>query len=155
MFKEMRNRKRQIDNDEAREILLNGEYGVLATSGENGYSYATPLNYVCVNDKLYFHCATEGHKLANIALNNRVSFCVVGKALVVPGKFTSRYESAIVFGKAFLADESEKREALIEFVKKYSPDYEKQGESYIDKAIRQTCVVKIEIEQITGKASRS
>ncbi|WP_407312223.1 pyridoxamine 5'-phosphate oxidase family protein [Desulfosporosinus sp. SB140] len=154
MFKEMRNRKRQLDNDETREILINGEYGVLATSGENGYSYATPLNYVYLNNKLYFHCAAEGHKLANIALNNRVSFCVVGKTQVVPGKFTSRYESVILFGKAFLADEREKREALMEFIKKYSPDYEKEGENYINKAIQHTCVVKIEIERITGKASR-
>ncbi|MDQ7092253.1 pyridoxamine 5'-phosphate oxidase family protein [Desulfosporosinus sp. PR] len=154
MFKEMRNRKKQLNDDEAREILLNGEYGVLATGGENGYSYATPLNYVYLNDKLYFHCAAEGHKLANIALNNRVSFCVVGKTLVVPGKFTSRFESVILFGKAALAEEDEKREALLEFIRKYSPNFEKQGESYISKAIRQTCVVKIEIERITGKASR-
>ncbi|MFL0197848.1 pyridoxamine 5'-phosphate oxidase family protein [Clostridium sp. WILCCON 0269] len=71
------------------EILINGEYGVLATNGEDGYNYATALNYVYINDKIYFHCATEGHKLDNIKVNNKVSFCVVGKTQVVPNKFTS------------------------------------------------------------------
>ncbi|HHY28280.1 MAG TPA: pyridoxamine 5'-phosphate oxidase family protein [Desulfitobacterium dehalogenans] len=154
MFKEMRNKKRQLKLEEAKELLINGEYGILATNGENGYSYAIPLNYVYINDKIYFHCAIEGHKLDNIALNNKISFCVVGKTRLAPEKFTSKYESVIIFGRAFIADENEKRQALIELINKYSPSYEKQGDEYIDRAIQHTCVVKIETDQITGKANR-
>ncbi|WP_019849975.1 pyridoxamine 5'-phosphate oxidase family protein [Desulfitobacterium sp. PCE1] len=154
MFKEIRNKKRQLKLEEAKELLINGEYGILATNGENGYSYAIPLNYVYVNDKIYFHCAIEGHKLDNIALNNKISFCVVGKTELAPEKFTSKYESVLIFGRAFIADEDEKKKALIGLINKYSSGYEKQGGKYIDRSIQDTCVVKIEIDQITGKANR-
>lgn len=154
MFKEMKNIRRQLVYNDAQEILLNGEYGVLATNGEDGYSYATPLNYVYINGKIYFHGATEGHKLDNIRVNNKVSFCVVGRTRVVPHKFTSRFESTVVFGRASIVDGQEKREALIELINKYSHEYEKQGENYINRAIRYTCVVKIEIDKLTGKEAR-
>lgn len=155
MFREMKNIRRKLDQDSALEILLNGEYGVLATNGEDGYNYATPLNYVYINDKIYFHCAMEGHKLDNIKVNNKVSFCVVGESRVVPNKFTSRFESAIVFGRAYITDGQEKRDALLAFISKYSPGSERQGEDYMNRAIRYTCVVKIEIDELSGKAAKA
>ena len=41
--------------------------------------YAVPLSYVFHDQCIYFHCATEGHKLDNIRANPAVSFCVVGQ----------------------------------------------------------------------------
>lgn len=66
MFKPMRKSAREIFDKDIIEILQEGEYGVLATTGENGYAYATPLSYVYYNDYVYFHCAVEGNKLDNI-----------------------------------------------------------------------------------------
>ena len=37
-------------------------------SGEDGYAYGVPLNYVYVDNSIYFHCAKEGHKLDNIKI---------------------------------------------------------------------------------------
>lgn len=62
MFKQMRRKEREIENIEAEEILKNGEYGVLSTVGENGYSYGVPLSYVYLNNSINFHCALEGQK---------------------------------------------------------------------------------------------
>jgi Predicted flavin-nucleotide-binding protein len=154
MFKEMRKNNRQIGTEDIEKILESGEYGVLATIGENGYPYATPLSFVYYKEAIYFHCAIEGNKLDNIKANEKVSFCVVGKTKVLPDKFSAEYESVIIFGRAFLAKNDEKKEALIAIAQKYSPDFMAEGLQYIDRSIDSTCIVKIEIDKITGKARR-
>lgn len=154
MFKGMRRSDREIGIEDINTILKDGEYGVLATVGENGYTYATPLSYVYYNEALYFHCALEGSKVENIKYNEKVSFCVVGKTKVLQDKFSTEYESVIVFGKASEAKDEEKKEALIAILEKYSPDFKLEGLQYIDRAIEKTCVVKIEITKVTGKARR-
>lgn len=152
MFREMRRKKRAIESKEDIEkVLIDGEYGVLATIGENGYPYSVPLNYVYNNGCIYFHCAKEGHKLDNMAYNERVSFCVVGSTKVVPSAFTCRYESVILFGKGKYVEGKEKEEALIGLIKKYSKDHMESGLEYIKKGIAGTTVMKIEVEQVTGK----
>ncbi|GLC28773.1 pyridoxamine 5'-phosphate oxidase family protein [Clostridium omnivorum] len=154
MFREMRKKQREITEEESIEILNNGEYGILATIGENGYTYATPLSYVYYNDAIYFHCAVEGSKLDNIKYNEKVSFCVVGKTKVLPDKFSTEYESAIVFGRATIIEKEEKIEILTALIEKYSPDFKKEGLEYIERAAGATSVVKIGIDRITGKARR-
>ncbi len=154
MFKPMRKSAREIFDKDIMEILDRGEYGVLATTGENGYSYATPLSYVYFNNALYFHCAVEGSKLDNIEYSDKVSVCIVGKTKVLPKEFSTEYESVIVFGRAFKVEDEEKKNALRAIAQKYSPEFEKEGMLYIERAINKTCIVKIEIEKITGKARR-
>jgi uncharacterized protein len=151
MFREMRNKKRQLDSTYIEKILGEGEYGFLATVGENGYPYSVPLSYVYVNNNIYFHSATEGQKLDNIRFNDKVSFCVVGKTKVLPDQFATIYESAIAFGKASFINGEEKKQALINIMKKYSPGFENKGLQYIDRAIDATNIVKIEIEYATAK----
>ncbi len=155
MFREMRRKDRKTDNEEALRILESGEYGILSTSGSNGYAYGVPLSYACSNGCIYFHCAVEGHKLDNIAHNNRVSFCVVGATEVLPENFSTKYESVIVFGKASVVDGEEKREALMTILNKYSPQFLEKGIKYINADAVKTKVVKIEIEHITGKTMDS
>lgn len=46
MFRKMRRFKQQLSNDEALEILKNCKSGVLAVSGDDGYPYTVPLNFV-------------------------------------------------------------------------------------------------------------
>lgn len=154
MFQEMRRKDRKSDLSEAKELLKNGEYGVLSTAGENGYAYGVPLNYVYLNDSLYFHCATEGEKLKNILYNNKVSFCVVGKACILPEKFSTKYESVIVFGRANEVSDEEKKAALLELIHKYSSEYMEKGRDYMEKAFKVIKVIKIDVEHISGKATR-
>lgn len=154
MFREMRKKQREITKEESIKVLNDGEYGILATMGENGFPYATPLSYVYCNDAIYFHCAVEGNKLDNITFNEKVSFCVVGKTKVLPEKFSTEYESTIVFGRAFKIEKEEKIEALRAIALKYSPYFTKEALEYIERAADATCVIKIEIDRITGKARR-
>ena len=152
MFKEMRNSKRQLQDEDIVRILNEGEYGVLGTLGQNQYPYTTPISYVYLNNAIYFHCALEGHKLDNIEFNDKVSFCVVGKTKVLPEQFSTIYESTVIFGKAStVAESAEKKSVLIAIIDKYSPEFKKEGLEYIDRAITKANIVKIIIEHRSAK----
>jgi nitroimidazol reductase NimA-like FMN-containing flavoprotein (pyridoxamine 5'-phosphate oxidase superfamily) len=154
MFREMRKKQREIFGEDIIKILNSGEYGILATFGDSDYPYAVPLSYAYFNDAVYFHCALEGHKLDNIKHNEKVSFCVVGKTNVLPGEFSTEFESVVVFGKAIQVEGEEKKDALLALVDKYSPQFKAEGLQYIDRAVAATCIIKINIDKITGKARR-
>lgn len=113
-----------------------------------------PVSYAYVDGALYFHSAVEGHKLDNLAFNPRVSFCVVGETEVLPEKFATRYESAVVFGTANKVFGDEKHTGLTELLKKYSADFLKKGKRYISHDFEKTRVFKLEIESLSGKAKR-
>ncbi|MCC0659538.1 pyridoxamine 5'-phosphate oxidase family protein [Clostridioides sp. ZZV14-6154] len=154
MFREIRLKKREMTKEDTIEVLKNGEFGTFSTICENGYPYGVAVNYVYFNDSIYFHCARNGHKLDNISANNKVSFLVVANESVIPDKFSTTYASAVVFGKASTVDNEEKKNALVEIIKKYSKGFIEEGMKYIEKDINLTTVVKIEIDHISGKASR-
>ena len=133
-------------------LLQSGEYGVLSTVNGNEQPYGVPLNYVLMNNCIYFHCALEGHKLDNLAANPKVSFCVVGRTKVLPAEFSTEFESVIVFGRASLIEGEERYQALNALIEKYSPEFVSEGSAYIEKFDSQTNLVRIEIQQMTGKA---
>lgn len=154
MFKEMRRQDRKIDNTAAVRILESGQYGILSTTCSSGYAYGVPLSYAYSNGCIYFHCAVEGQKLENIEYNNKVSFCVVGATELLPEKFSTKYESVIVFGKASEVYGDEKQEALIAILRKYSPEHMDNGIKYINNDSSKTKVIKIDPEHMTGKTRR-
>lgn len=154
MFRNMRKKEREIDAAQAKEILERCEYGILSTVGDNGYAYGVPLSYVYIDNAIYFHCAVEGQKLDNLKISDKVSFCVVGQTCILPDKFSTKYESVIVFGRAKEVFGDEKKKALIEIINKYSPDYMDNGLEYIQKADERVKVIKISLEYLTGKARR-
>ena len=139
MFREIKRKKQKLDN--AEEILKCGEYGVFATGGEDGYPYAVPLSYV-YDGAIYFHCASEGHKIDNIKYSDKVSFCVVGRAKTLPEELNVDYQSVIVFGRAKVIEGEEKRSSLRKLMEKYAPESNCQTDA---------TVVKIEIEHISAK----
>jgi nitroimidazol reductase NimA-like FMN-containing flavoprotein (pyridoxamine 5'-phosphate oxidase superfamily) len=149
--KTMRRIERQMNEMEAMELLKKGEYGILSTCGEDNQPYGIPLSYVVIDKNIYFHCARVGTKLDNISMNDKVSFTVVGKTKVLQDKFSTEYESVIVFGQAITLEEEEKYEPLMEFIRKYSPEFVSEGQAYIDKAKEKTTLIKIEIYSFSGK----
>lgn len=154
MFKEIRRKEREIETTEAIEILKKCDYGILSTVGEDGYAYGIPVNYIYLNNSIYFHSAVEGNKLDNIKNNNKVSFCVVGQTCILPDKFSTKYESVIIFGRASEVFDNEKNTIFLEILNKYSPDYIEKGKEYIKNSSARTKVIKISIEHISGKARR-
>lgn len=151
-MRKMTNESKQLTLEEAKQILSQGEIGVLATVDQEGQPYGVPLNYVYTEGAIYFHGALEGHKLDNIRENDRVSFTVIGKAVVIPNQFTTHYESVILFGKAtVVADEAEKVQAMSQVVKKYSPEFLERGIQMVERGLSQFHIVRLDISHMTGK----
>ena len=63
----------------------------------DGTPYGVRLIFCVIDNCIYFHCALEGQKIDNIECNKLVSFCVVENTEILPDKFATKYESAIVF----------------------------------------------------------
>lgn len=71
----MRRRHSEItDPKEIQRIFYLTNIGRLATNGQDGYPYITPVNFVFFEGNIYFHCAPEGEKLDNITRDSRVCF---------------------------------------------------------------------------------
>lgn len=149
----MRRADKALPADEIARLLLEGEYGILSTVDAEGQAYGVPLNYVYLNSCIYFHCALQGHKIANIIANSKVSFCVVGRTRVLPAKFSTEFESVIVFGKASVVQGDDRYQALLGLVEKYSPEFVTEGHKYIEQFDDRTKVVKIAVSSMTGKAA--
>ncbi|RXI46454.1 pyridoxamine 5'-phosphate oxidase [Clostridium tetani] len=78
MLREMRKKERSINISEAMEMLNEGQYGVLSVITNEGYPYGVPINYVYMDNCIYFHCAIEGYKLDSfIYRNNKNVFLIV------------------------------------------------------------------------------
>lgn len=153
MVKEIRRKDRALDKASAYALLKSCEYGVLSTADKDNRPYGIPVNYAVMDNFIVIHCATEGHKLENIRSNPKVSFCAVGRTRVLPDQFSTRYESAVVFGTASIVNaEKQKRAALKALLSKYAPDHLEAGEQYVDKQINRASVIRISIDHLTGKA---
>lgn len=91
----MRRKDREINQQEAADLLDKAEYGLLSTVDRDGQPYGVPLSYFYKENAIYFHCAVDGQKLDNIRDNAKVSFCAIGRTKVLPETFGTLYESVI------------------------------------------------------------
>ena len=156
MFRTMRRHAQALEEAQCREILTGGSCGVLAVCGDGGYPYAVPLSYAYSGGKIYIHCAPEGHKLDAIAREEKVSFCVVERDDVVPEEYTTRYRSAIAFGRArVLTQPQELRPALMAICRKYAPGQDARSEGEIEGALGRVAVIEVEVDHLSGKESRA
>ena len=153
MFREMRRKKQQLTDTECIDILKKNTSGVLAVYGDEGYPYTVPLSYIYADGALYLHCAKTGHKLDAIKSCDKVSFCVIDQDHVVPETYTTHFRSVILFGRAkILEQEQEIRTAIEQLAIKYHPtDSKTNRDAAIERSFNALCMVKIEIEHLTGK----
>ncbi|XMB67475.1 pyridoxamine 5'-phosphate oxidase family protein [Mycoplasmatota bacterium zrk1] len=150
----MRRKDRQTTLEVAHKILRDSNYGILATTCENGYPHSVALNHVFLNGYIYFHCAKEGLKLDNILYDNKVCFTTVSEANIIESAYATKYKSAIVYGKAYIVEDvDEFKSALYEIARRYTKDFVAKAKTHIAAAINKTTVVRIEIDDIKGKVN--
>lgn len=149
----MRRSDRQTSNEDAIDILIKGEYGIISMVSDGG-GYGVPISYAYKNEKIYLHCAKEWEKLKALKANDKVSFTVVGKTEILPEEFSTKFESVIAHGTARFTEGDEKSAGLFALVEKYSPDFLEAGRLYIEKSGIVTEVIAIDVIELTGKARR-
>lgn len=150
MERKMRRFRQQLSAEEAERILRDGKYAVWAVSGDDGYPYAVPVNYVCKDLSIFIHSAAQGHKIDAVRRNPKCSLCIVDKDDIIPEEFTSYFRSVIVFGTAhIIVSEEEKIIALKLLSDKYSPGIDSSAE--IQRFLKTVCIIRIDIDYLTGK----
>ena len=156
MFHKMRRKVQQLSNEDAEAVLLRGTSGVLALAGDKAFPYAVPISYVYDGEHIYFHSATEGHKIDAILRNPNASFAVIDQDEVMPEKYTTAFRSVIVFGSIRIIDDAvEKRSAVRKLAVKYAPDNtEQQHAAEIDGAWSRFCMLEMSIAHMTGKQGK-
>ncbi|HZK09630.1 MAG TPA: pyridoxamine 5'-phosphate oxidase family protein [Clostridia bacterium] len=151
MFRKMRRFKQEISEQECIDTLKEQPRGVLAVYGEDGYPYAFPMDYIYMNEKLYFHCAKEGHKLDAIAADNRVSFCVMDEGFRKDGDWALNIRSIVIFGRVKRIDDADETLKVVrQLGLKYYPTAESVEEE-IRKAIARVQILELSIDHMTGK----
>ena len=156
MFRPMRRSAQALDSAACVEILERGTSGVLALAGDGGWPYAVPLSYAFDGEKLYFHCAREGHKLDAIRREARASFCVVDRDDVKPAEYTSYFRSVIIFGRVrVLEDEAQMRAAIELLARRYFPeDSAENRRRAIEREWAGLCMLEMDIEHMSGKEAK-
>ena len=149
MFREMRRLQNSMSESDTLDLLKRGQEGTLGTIGDNNYPYTVVLNYVFLDNKIYFHSAKTGHKIDNILHNKNVSFTVYDSVEIIEEKFTTKYKSVTIFGHAKIVESNQ--EIMMKLIEKYSPNFLKEGRSYVAKDFDTAILIEVEIKHITGK----
>ncbi|MDD2213313.1 MAG: pyridoxamine 5'-phosphate oxidase family protein [Oscillospiraceae bacterium] len=147
----MRRSKQQISAAECEQILCSAARGVLAVADEDGYPYAFPMNYLYRDEKIYFHSARSGHKLAALAKDPQVSFCVMNQGYKKAGEWALNIASVIVFGQMRLLEAGPEAESRLRQIGlKYYPDAV-QTEAAVRQGAEHVQILVLEPDFISGK----
>ena len=155
---EQRMQEFSLSGEQVLRLLEEEPVAHLATLCEDGAPYVTPVYFVMRKGAFYFHGLPRGQKLQNIMRQGRVSIAVTRHIAIMddvdmPCKADAAYESAVIKGTARLVeDEREKRAALDAIVAKYTPQL--AGFALPRQRVQGTAVVRVEIEELTGKYHR-
>ncbi|KYC52409.1 MAG: Pyridoxamine 5'-phosphate oxidase [Candidatus Methanofastidiosum methylothiophilum] len=150
----MNRKDREITDIEELEKIINNAKVIRIALCENNRPYIVPLNFGYNKKCIYIHSSKKGMKIDILKKNSDISFEVdINHELVLSEQacgFSMKYESVIGFGKAyFISDSFEKKQALDTIMSHYS-----EGDfSYSSEEMEKICVIRIDIESMTGKKS--
>lgn len=136
-------------------LLEKCHVGRLGTNGADGYPVVKPLNFAYHKEKIYFHTAKEGEKVDDIKRDARVCFetdlpIALVKSKGEPCRADYYYRSVIIKGRAHMVEDRDERLfALKLLLQKYQP--EGGYGDFLEEKLQITGVVRIDIEQMTGK----
>ena len=151
----MRRKDKEIkDINLIQSIIRKASVCRIALSDDNK-PYVVPVNFGYKNNCLFIHSAPEGKKIDIINRNNLVCFEIDTdhelKTDAEPCSWSMNYYSVIGFGKTYIIEEREKkREALDIILDHYSETSDYQ---YKDRMLKRIVIIKIEIDEMTGKKS--
>lgn len=144
------------------EMLNTAEYGVLALCDKK--PYAVPVNFVYLDDCIYFHGSSKGRKMSILKANNRVSFNVISDDTIIPSYFSSTenmacpasafFKSIIIDGEAEIVEtRDEQARVFTAMMEKLQPEgkYKSFDSTDYDKHFAAGSVVKIHIHDISAK----
>ena len=116
--------------------------------------YIVPICFGYSAKTIYFHSAKEGKKIEIIKKNNKVCFEFdIDHELVESEKacnWEMKFRSVIGFGKASFIENIEEKQAALSILMQ---NYSDKTILFPEENLKSTLLVKIKIEQISGKES--
>ena len=141
------------DRDAVEAIIRDSLVCRLALSDENS-PYVVPLCFGYKDNTLYFHSSPEGKKIEILRKNGNVCFEFDIDQEVVqddkPCKWTMNYRSVIAFGKGSVVEDLEEKKKGLDAIMQH---YAGRSFEYVEAAIENTVIIKVEVESMTGKKS--
>jgi len=144
-------------------VLDRVEYGTLALSVDN-VPYAVPVNFVCIENTIYFHGALSNKKMKILDQNPRVSFSVVEEYALIASFFSSTeglacpatqfFKSVSIEGNVEIVEARDEKAMMFEaLMQKLQPEggYKPFSDEAYDKSIKSTAVMKIIPTEIRAK----
>ena len=144
-------------------ILDKAEYGTLALCVENK-PYAVPLNFVRIEDDIYFHGALKNKKMKMLEQNPHVSFSVVENYALIDSDFSSVdglacpatqfFKSVSIDGVVSLVEHRDEKAKVFEaLMQKLQPKggYKPFSDKAYDVAIKTTAVLRLQVENLSCK----
>ena len=156
----MRRQDRQIGDEERIWEILRSAVVCRVAFCDEGWPYIVPMNFGCLDGKLYFHCAPKGTKLDLLKANPNVCFEVDVNVEIVPGaeacNWSVRYQSVVGLGRMSIVEELEEKRAGLKALLAQSsglaqsPSADIEIPEHISEAI---VILRVDIESLTGKES--
>ncbi|MHA1459217.1 MAG: pyridoxamine 5'-phosphate oxidase family protein [Promethearchaeota archaeon] len=140
------------------EILKNGKFSTISMC-RNDEPYIVTLSYGFdeISNCLYFHSAQKGLKLGFLKANKKVCATVIEDLGYVNGACSHKYRSIVFWGDMTIIEDLDETKHAFDIMLKHLEDnpsklkkrFFKSEESY-----NNTCLLKLELSLITGKASK-
>ncbi len=152
----MRRKDREIsDRTELEKIILKSDVCRLSFADE-GIPYIVTMNFGYVGGSkphLFFHCANEGRKIDLMKKNNFVCFQMDTDHELFGGPngcdWGMKFSSIVGYGRlSQVTDSNEKLEGLNCLMRHYT---KKKSFSYDESVMMNTTVLRLDIEEMTGK----
>jgi len=151
------------DKEDMEAVLSTASYGTLALCLDNK-PYSLPINFVKLEDAIYFHGAKAGRKMRILQENRHAAFSVVEPFSLIASYFSSKealacpathfFRSIMIEGEIAMVQEyEEKAKALEALMQKLQPEggYKPLSDKAYQKAITATALFKLSIQEISGK----
>jgi nitroimidazol reductase NimA-like FMN-containing flavoprotein (pyridoxamine 5'-phosphate oxidase superfamily) len=155
----MQKREREIQDPKTiEEILRQGKYAVIALCRENRpYVMTLSYGYDPTKRALYFHTAHKGLKMEYIQANPAVCATVIEDRGYVMGECAHAYRSVVFQGTMRVVGTLEEKkygmDVLLGHLEK-NPEAVRKRSLANDQAYARAAILRLDILEITGKASR-
>lgn len=151
----MRRKEKELTEPEVIEFILQQAIALRIAICDDSTPYIVAMNFGWKDGRIYLHSALEGRKISILKKNNRVAFQTDVDVEIVPGELPCqwgvKYLSLVGSGRAsFVESSKEKKHALDLIISKYSGA---EGFAYPSATLDKTCVIRLDIEEMTGKSS--
>ncbi len=143
------------DKEMISQVLEDAQYGTLALCSDNK-PYSLPINFVEIDDEIYFHGGKKGRKIDILEKNKNASFSVVESYSMIQSYFSSKensacpathfFKSVVIDGVIeFVEDYEQKVNVLTKLMEKLQPEgkYKPLNQDSYQKMINVTCIYKL------------